>query len=103
MTASKASLETWHWRLRHVNIDSVLKLSQKDMVSRMEITGPMTHNGVCKACLEGKQHREPIPQKSMVEDPRILHWTYSDVCGPMQTQAWTGHSYFVTYINGYSH
>ena len=102
-TPSKASLDTWHRRLGHAHIGSVLKLYEKEMVNGMEITGTTTHDTICTPCLEGKQSRDPIPHKSTVENPRILHRTYLDVCGPMPTQSRTGHSYFVTYIDGYSH
>lgn len=75
---SKATLEIWHRRLGHANIKNVLKLEEKDMVSGMEVIGSKDHNAsTCKAC--------------------------SDVCGPMETTARTGHRYFVTYIDGHSH
>jgi hypothetical protein len=83
-TLSKASLQTWHRRLGHSNIKSVLKLSRKDMVSGMEITGETTNNSSCKPCLEGKQNREAILQKSMVENlcihtsPHVLRCMWSN-------------------------
>jgi len=61
------------------------------------------HDDYCKPCLEGKQHRAVIPSESDVESPRVLHRTYSDVCGPMETTVWKGYRYFVTFIDGYSH
>ena len=81
----------------------MLKLYQKDMVNGMEITGTMTHDTICTPCLKGKQNWDPIPHKFTVENPWILHRTYSDVCSPMPTQSWTGQSYFMTYINRYSY
>ena len=69
----------------------------------MEITGTMTHNTICTPCFEGKQSWDPIPHKSIVENPRILHQTYLGICGPIPTQSQTAHLYFVTYINRYSH
>jgi transposase InsO family protein len=101
---SSASLETWHRRLGHINFDAVSKLLQKDMVNGIKVIGPRTHNkAVCQPCLDGKQHRDPIPKKSDVENPKVLHRTYSDVCGPMETTARTGSRYFVTFIDAYSH
>ena len=70
----------------------------------MSLEGSNTHDkSICKACLEGKQHCDPILTKSDVENPRVLHRTYSDVCGPMETTACTGYRYFVTFIDAYSH
>ena len=74
------------------------------MVSGMSINDPGTMDeDQCVPCLEGKQHRAIIPTESEVENPRVLHRTYSDVCGPMETMAQRGYRYFVTFINGYSH
>ncbi|KAG0707295.1 hypothetical protein DFH29DRAFT_770665, partial [Suillus ampliporus] len=74
-----------------------------DMVNGMSLKGSSTHDKlICKACLEGKQHHNPIPMKSNVENPCVLHQTYSNVCGPMEMTACTGHRYFVTFIDAYS-
>jgi hypothetical protein len=75
---SSASLDTWHCRLGHLNFDSVVsKLVQKEMVNGMKIMGPTTHDKdteVCKPCqVDGKQHWNPIPTKSDVENPSVLH------------------------------
>jgi hypothetical protein len=101
---SSASLETWHQRLGHINFDSVSKLIQKDMVNGIKVKGPSTHNKtVCQPSLEGKQHHDPIPTKSDIVNPRVLHRTYSDVCSPTDTTSRLGFWYFVTFIDAYSH
>lgn len=53
----------------------------------------------CDACLKGKQHQNVIPAESTTRSPGVLYRTYSDVCGPMETTARTGHRYFVTFID----
>jgi hypothetical protein len=74
------------------------------MVRGMEVSGSITdEKQVCKPCLEGKQPRKPIPDESTIENPRVLHRTYSDVCGPMETPSQTGHRYFMTFIDACSH
>jgi hypothetical protein len=101
---SSASLETWHWCLSHINFDSISKLIQKDMVNGIKVKGLSTHNKtVCQPCLEGKQHHNPIPTKSDIVNSRVLHRTYSDVCGPMDMTSCLGFQYFVTFIDTYSH
>lgn len=80
--SSKATFETWHRRLAHIAPESVKKEKQ-----------------VCKPCLEGKQARKPIPDESAIKNPRVLHRTYSDVCGPMETASRMGHRYFITFID----
>ncbi|MDR7986887.1 DDE-type integrase/transposase/recombinase, partial [Escherichia coli] len=44
-----------------------------------------------------------MSKESDVQNPRVLHRTYSDVCGPMQTQTRSGYRYFITFIDGHSH
>jgi hypothetical protein len=74
------------------------------MVNGIKVKGLSTHNKtVCQPCLEGKQHHDPIPTKSDIVNPRVLHHTYSDVCGPMDTTSCLGFRYFVTFIDTYSH
>ena len=103
-TSLEADINIWNRQLGHVNAQSVLKLLQKGMVSGMSINDPGTMDeDQCIPCLEGKQHCAIIPTESEVENPRVLHRTYSDVCGPMETTARRGYQYFVTFINGYSH
>ena len=56
------------------------------MVSGMGISDSEgMHEEKCISCLEGKQHHTIIPPESDVESPWVLHRTYSDVCGPMET------------------
>ena len=57
----------------------------------------------CVPCLEGKQHHAIIPMESKVKNPRVLHRTYSDVCGPMEMTVQRGYRYFMMFIDGYSH
>ncbi|GBE82734.1 hypothetical protein SCP_0411190 [Sparassis crispa] len=102
-TTSSASAQVWHRCLGHISVDSVLKMVRKGMVKGMSIVGEKVSNVTCKPCLHGKQTRQPIPKESDVENPCVLHRTYSDVCGPMQTQTRSGHRYFITFIDGHTH
>ena len=103
-TSSEADLDIWHRRLGHVNVQSILKLLKKGMVDGMAISdSEEAHEGQCIPCLKGKQHRAVIPSESNVESPRVLHRTYSDVCGPMETTARRGYHYFVTFIDSHTH
>ncbi|GBE88792.1 Retrovirus-related Pol polyprotein from transposon TNT 1-94 [Sparassis crispa] len=102
-TTSSASAQVWHRHLGHISVDSVLKIVRKGMVKGMSIVGEKVSNVSCKPCLHGKQTRQPILKESDVKNPRILHRTYSDVCGPMQTQTQSGHHYFITFIDGHTH
>jgi len=101
---SIGSLTTWHKCLGHVAKATVKKLSKKQMVKGMEIDEhddkDETHQ--CSTCLKGKMTRQPIPKVSDIENPRILHCIYSNICGPMQKMTQDGHCYFMTFIDGHS-
>ena len=103
--SSSATLRTWHRRLGHLNVDSVIKMVRKGMVKGMDIIGSLKpdRSHACKPCLEGKQARAPITKESTVENPRILWRTYSDVCGPMDTVARGGYTSFVSFIDAKAH
>ncbi|KAJ3557078.1 hypothetical protein NM688_g1664 [Phlebia brevispora] len=100
---SKADEHTWHCRLGHLGIDNILRMARKGMVKGMALVKRGARQMICKLCLKGKQARKVIPKKSDVENPRVLHRVYSDICGPMQMQMRSSHQYFVTHIDGKAH
>jgi hypothetical protein len=103
-TTSTASLEIWHRRLGHANLESVKRLEREEMVKGMQIHNVnTTTHPPCSSCLHGKQSRAPIPKRLDVTNPGLLHCVYSDVCGPMQTAALTGERYFSTFMDAKSH
>ena len=101
---STGSLTMWHKCLEHVAKATVKKLFKKQMVKGMEID---EHNDKddthqCSICFKGKMTQQPIPKISDIENPRILHCIYSDICGPMQKMTQDGHCYFMTFIDSHS-
>ena len=82
---STGSLTTWHKHLGHVAKATVKKLSKKQMVKRMEIDEhddeDETHQ--CSTCLKDKMTQQPILKVSNIENPHILHYIYSNICGPI--------------------
>ena len=53
---AKASLDMWHRRLRHMNVDYVMHMVQKGMVDGMSVTPDSKKSDKpCEACLRGKQ------------------------------------------------
>ena len=101
---STGFLTTWHKRLGHVAKTIVKKLFKKQMVKGMEIDEhddkDKTHQ--CSTCLEGKMTWQPIPKISNIENPRVLHCVYSNICGSMQKMTQDGHHYFMTFIDSHS-
>jgi transposase InsO family protein len=97
---SKADLNTWHRRLGHISVKSVLKMVQKGMVKGMEISkSKSTTNVLCEPCIQGKQSRAPIPKSTKGRKVEILARIHSDICGKMQTKSRQGYEYFMTFID----
>jgi len=56
----KVSIDTWHWRLGHLNANAILCMVYKGMVKGMKIMGGNTLTGICEPCLKGKQAHTEI-------------------------------------------
>ncbi|KIM54685.1 hypothetical protein SCLCIDRAFT_30911 [Scleroderma citrinum Foug A] len=80
-TSLEANLDVWHRQLGHVNVQSILKLLKKGMVSGMDISDSEgMHEEKCIPCLKGKQHRAVIPSDSDVESPQNMTCVLLRVC-----------------------
>jgi ribosomal protein L12E/L44/L45/RPP1/RPP2 len=88
----------WHRRLAHLGEEKVRKLSK--LVEGMKIKF-RTSVGVCAACLEGKQHRQPsrIPAKRAKEALELVH---CDLCGPIDPVSAGGAIYFILFIDDFT-
>ena len=91
-------VNTWHRRLAHLGEDNVRKLAK--LVEGLKIKVG-TQVGVCGACLEGKQHRQPshTPATRAKEALELIH---SDLCGPIKPTTFGGAKYFVLFIDDYT-
>jgi gag-polypeptide of LTR copia-type/GAG-pre-integrase domain len=78
-TTRELDINIWRRRMGHLGEDYVRKLAR--MANGMEIKSK-TSVGVCEACLEGKQHRQPSHQLATraTEPLELIH---SDLCGPI--------------------
>ena len=56
---------------------------------------------VCESCLASKAKRKPFGKASCASCP--LELVHFDTCGPINVRACHGASYFITFIDDYSH
>src|SRR6202789_757712 len=96
------SWDEWHRILGHLNMESVKRLHDKNMVVGMEIDTKSPESQQCAACVQSKQHVQPFPQISSTEIANIGDLTVTDVWGPARTTAIGGESYFITFTDGKS-
>ena len=60
-----------------------------------------TSVGVCEACVEGKQHRQPSHQPATrAKEP--LELIHSDLCGPIDPTTYGGTNYYLLFTDDYT-
>ena len=99
MTSTIIPCELWHIRLPHIHYKA-LPIVSKVVIGLPEIQ--IDHEGVCKGCARGKNTKNPYPNNENKENG-ILDIIHSYICGPMQTTSLSGHVYYASFINDYSH
>src|SRR5579859_3974542 len=91
-------IDIWHRRMGHLGEDNVRKLAK--MVDGMGIK-VRTTVGVCEACLEGKQHRQPSHQPATrAKEP--LELIHSDLCGLIDPTTYGGTNYYLLFTDDFT-
>jgi hypothetical protein len=97
-----ADVETWHRRLGHCSIRSIVDMARKGSVEGMTIdlsSAPPK----CTHCILGKQTCSPVPKTR--EGPKAvekLEKVYVDLCGPMPCVSHSGRLYVMNIIDDFS-
>ena len=93
----KNSLEDWHIRMGHLNIQSLRQAIKTGSIQGINIEG-IDEDFECSVCLQGKMCRAPFPRasKRITEVGDLIH---SDVCGPMRVASHAKKHYFITFID----
>ena len=87
----QSGVDLWHQRLGHLSERRLGDIFRKDLVSGIKLP-KATKMSFCQGCVEGKMNRKPF---RAIHSTRKLQLVHSDVCGPMQTESFGGHKYFV--------
>lgn len=99
-TVRKNTLENWHIRMGHLNIQSLREAIKKGYIRGIDVDN-VNEDFQCQVCLQGKMCRPPFPKAS----ERVTtkgQLTHSDVCGPMRVASLGNKQYFVTFIDDFS-
>jgi len=92
-------LETWHRRLGHVNYQSIVDMSDKDMAKGMHIN-LSSAPPKCQSCILGKQTRLSVPKICKGQRAEgVLDCVYIDLTGPQSVQSAAGNSYVMNMID----
>ena len=87
----------WHARLGHIGQDRMNKLAKEGHLGSFTKIEMRT----CENCLAEKFTRKPIGKTKRDEFPlQLIHY---DICGPMNVRASSGATYFITFIDDFTH
>lgn len=102
-TKTSTSLQDWHLRFNHLNINSILKLQQDNMVTGLNITPTSTNSHItCEGCLIGKGRRGTPPQESTTITHRPYELVAFDVVVLNKLPSHEGHRYVLIFLDHYS-
>ena len=87
----------WHCRLGHINENRISKLHRDGLLDSFDFES----YEVCESCLLGKMTKVPFTGKGERASD-LLGLIHSDVCGPLNTKARGGYSYFITFTDDLS-
>ncbi|KAL0451356.1 UNVERIFIED_CONTAM: hypothetical protein Slati_1113700 [Sesamum latifolium] len=94
---NQENTQIWHARLGHISQDRIKRLVDS---KSLEIND-LDHLPACESCLKGKMTKKPFMRQSTLASC-LLDLIHSDVCGPLNTQARGGFSYFITFTDDHS-
>ena len=95
-------LETWHRRLGHCNIRSIIDMAKSEVSEGMQID-LSCRPAKCDHCALGKQSRTPVPKTRDGEKAKErLGRVYVDLCGPTAVTSRAGNLYCMNLIDDYS-
>ncbi|KAK4386118.1 Retrovirus-related Pol polyprotein from transposon TNT 1-94 [Sesamum angolense] len=89
--------QIWHARLGHISQDRMKRLVDS---KSLEIDN-LDNLPACESCLEENMTRKPFVGQSKLANG-LLNLIYTDVCGPLNTQARGGFSYFIIFTDDHS-
>ena len=72
----------WHQRYGHLNFDSLISLSSKNMVGGLPIMHKV--NKLCHECVHSEQSKSSFPSQSSYRAEKPLELIHVDLCGPIE-------------------
>ena len=99
ITTRVPDLKTWHHRLGHVNYQSIVDMSNKDMAKGMHVNLPSAPPK-CQSCILGKQTRSSVPKIRKGQCTEVvLDCVYINLTGPQSVQSAAGNNYVMNLID----
>lgn len=94
----------WHNRFGHLNVNSMLKLRNNNMVNGIpNIKNVVEISLICEICVKSKITKLPFVKTAYKKSHRPLELIHSDICGPITPCTYDNKRYFVTFLDDYTH
>ncbi|GJV89715.1 retrovirus-related pol polyprotein from transposon TNT 1-94 [Tanacetum coccineum] len=90
----------WHWRLNHLNLDTINDLERKDLVRGLPRL-KFVKDHLCFACQLGKSKKHTHKPKTKNTNLEVLNTLHMDLCGPMRVQTINGKKYILVIVDDY--
>ena len=87
-------------QIPHLSHQGLQLLQKSEMVHGLPLLPTSTI--MCTDCVQGKQHREPIPKQSHWRATQKLQLIHADICGPITPASNSQKRYFLCFIDDYS-
>jgi Pol polyprotein, beta-barrel domain/GAG-pre-integrase domain/gag-polypeptide of LTR copia-type len=92
------TLDKWHRILGHVNIWMIQTLKKNNLVTGLQIDESQAPTQ-CNACIQGKRHVEPFPQRAEDKAEMTGDVIVSDVWGPAPIEGPRHEKYFYSFTD----
>lgn len=97
------SLQTWHHRFAHLNLEMIKQMHRQRSVTGLQLT-TREPDHLCVGCQFGKHHRASFPiNPTRTRFPKPGDLIHADVCGPMSVPSYGGSAYFVLFKDDATH
>jgi transposase InsO family protein len=97
---AEAEARRWHARLEHVNMPVLRQMANQELVKGMPSLEQV--EGVCEACMTGKQRRTVFPDQAAWRAEHGLELVHGDLCGPISPATPSGNFYFLLLVDDHS-
>ena len=93
-----SSVMLWHWRLGHINAQSVNKLVEEKGTGMVVKEADFSVSN-CDTCALTKSKQQNCPKVAHIEVTQPLELVYTDVSGPLNPASGTGNSYVAKFTD----
>nr|GEX37720.1 hypothetical protein [Tanacetum cinerariifolium] len=103
LLSKDSKTKSWlgHYRLNHLNFDTINDLARKDLVRGL-LRLKFEKDHLCSACQLGKSKKHTYSPKTKNTSLEVLNTLHMDLCGPVRVQTINGKKYILVIVDDYT-